>query len=223
MSKLDRYKILINHLKTLGIIESQQDLGRKMGYNNPSAFSQVINGKATEPKQFMQKLKEIYPPLNIEWLENGTETMAEDLKSSPPISETLPVSEGYEVPLIPLLAVGGYLNDFSEGVRLEDCEKIISPIKGVDFAIRIYGDSMEPEYPSGCHVLIKRINEKAYIEWGKAYVLDTCNGTVIKRLMPTDDPDIFSCVSINPEYPPFQIHTEHIFGVYRVLMCMCLK
>jgi hypothetical protein len=75
MNRLDRYKILINHLKSLGVIESQQDLGRKMGYKNPSAFSQVINGKASEPKLFIQKLKEIYPPLNSEWLINGTGDM----------------------------------------------------------------------------------------------------------------------------------------------------
>ena len=78
MNKLDRFKILINYLKSLGIIESQQDLGRKMGYNNSSAFSQVINGKAQEPKLFMQKLEELYPPLNIEWLETGEGSMLKD-------------------------------------------------------------------------------------------------------------------------------------------------
>lgn len=71
MNKLDRFKILINHLKSLGIIENQQDLGRKMGYNNSSAFSQVINGKTQEPKLFMQKLEELYPSLNTHWLETG--------------------------------------------------------------------------------------------------------------------------------------------------------
>lgn len=78
MNKLDRYKILINHLKSLGVIENQQDLGRKLGYNNSSAFSQVINGKAAEPKQFMQKIEELYPPLNIEWLESGSGEMLKD-------------------------------------------------------------------------------------------------------------------------------------------------
>lgn len=46
-----------------------------MGYNNPSAFSQVINGKTQEPKLFTQKLKNIVPELNLDWLENGTGTM----------------------------------------------------------------------------------------------------------------------------------------------------
>ena len=46
-----------------------------MGYNNPSAFSQVINGKTQEPKLFTQKLKNIVPELNLDWLENGTGIM----------------------------------------------------------------------------------------------------------------------------------------------------
>ena len=75
MNKLDRYKILIRHLTKSGIVASQRDLGQKMGYNNPSAFSQVINGKTQEPKLFTQKLKDIVPNLNLEWLENGTGSM----------------------------------------------------------------------------------------------------------------------------------------------------
>lgn len=78
MNKLDRYKILIRHLTKSGVVASQRELGQKMGYNNPSAFSQVINGKTQEPKLFTQKLKDIVPNLNLEWLENGTGSMLGD-------------------------------------------------------------------------------------------------------------------------------------------------
>lgn len=78
MNKLDRYKILIRQLINLGIVSSQKELGKKMGYNNPSAFSQVINGKTKEPKLFMQKLKNVFPNLNIDWLENGEGEMTID-------------------------------------------------------------------------------------------------------------------------------------------------
>ena len=78
MNKLDRYKILIRHLTKSGVVASQRELGQKMGYNNPSAFSQVINGKTQEPKLFTQKLKDLVPNLNLEWLENGTGTMFGD-------------------------------------------------------------------------------------------------------------------------------------------------
>lgn len=106
-----------------------------------------------------------------------------------------------------------------------DCEKIISPIGKVDFAITVSGDSMAPEYPSGSQVLIKKINERAFIDWGRTYVLDTCNGTIIKKLMPSDSGDsaLVKCVSINPTYPPFEVNLHDVYGIYRVMLCMAIK
>ena len=75
MNKIDRYKILIRYLINLGVIESQKDLGVKMGYSNPSAFSQVINGKTSEPKLFANKLANLYPSLNLNWLLTGEGSM----------------------------------------------------------------------------------------------------------------------------------------------------
>lgn len=146
--------------------------------------------------------------------------------------ESQPVYAGGEdfeeptyVPLLPISAQGGSLNDFVVSVKDSDCERVISPIKGADFAMTVAGDSMAPEYPSGSQILIKRINEKAFIDWGKVYVLDTCNGSVIKRIFPSDDkdPKKVKCVSINPDYPPFEVSFEDVFGVYRVLLCMSVK
>lgn len=136
---------------------------------------------------------------------------------------TLP-EERNLVPLIPILAQGGSLNDFTTSVMEYDCEKVLSPIKGVDYAITVSGDSMSPEYPSGCQILIKKIDERIFIDWGKVFVLDTANGTIIKKLMPVQgDPNKVLCVSINPNYPSYEVSLEHVFGVYRVLMCMSLK
>lgn len=129
----------------------------------------------------------------------------------------------YTIPLLPVSAQGGSLNDFVVSVKDSDCEKIISPIKGADYAISVAGDSMAPEYPSGSQILIKRINERAFIDWGRVYVLDTCNGTVIKRLFPSENADKVICKSINPDYPPFEVSMTDIYGVYRVLMCMSVK
>lgn len=128
------------------------------------------------------------------------------------------------VPLMPIRAQGGSLNDFTQSVMEYDCEKVVSPIKGADFAMTVSGDSMSPEYPSGCLVLVKKIDERAFIDWGNVYVLDTINGVIIKKLMPVkEDTSKALCISINPHYPPFEVSFEHVFGVYRVLMCMSLK
>ena len=140
-------------------------------------------------------------------------------------NETLPdqTHDVYRIPLLPISAQGGVFNDFVVSVQESECERIVSPIKGADFAISIQGDSMAPEYPSGSQVLIKRINERAFIEWGKTYVLDTCNGSVIKNLYPSDDPNKVICKSINPDFPPFEVSLSDVYGVYKVLMCMALK
>lgn len=71
MNKVDRYKILVRHLKDLGIVQSQKELGRILGYNNESYFSQIINGQVDEPKDFMEKLKKLVPDLNPDWIQTG--------------------------------------------------------------------------------------------------------------------------------------------------------
>ena len=178
----------------------------------------------------VEKILNFYTDLNRVWLLTGEGEM---------IKNNLPPQQYYGgdnekqkagepqmfiVPLMPISAKGGTLDEFSRSILENDCEKVLSPIKGADFAITVCGDSMSPDYPSGCHILIKKIEERAFIDWGKVFVLDTVNGTIIKKLMPVaDDPSKIRCISINPEYPPYEISLEYVRGIYRVLMCMALK
>lgn len=131
--------------------------------------------------------------------------------------------EAPSVLVIPYGARGGTIGDFLDGVHEYDCERITSPIKGADYAMEVTGDSMSPEYPSGSRVLIKRVDETAFIAWNEVYVLDTPNGAVIKRVRRTGDPSVVECVSVNPAYQPYTIPRDFIRGWYRVLMVMALK
>lgn len=174
--------------------------------------------RGTEPStKTINAVLSAFPDINPDWLLTGSGEMYTDRPS------TTDNKDAQLVPLLPVAAQGGTLNDFVVSVKASECEKIISPIRDVDYAMSISGDSMAPEYPSGAHILIKKINEKAFIDWGRVYVLDTCNGTVIKQLFPSDKPDTLLCKSINPNYPPFEVSFSDIYGVYRVLMCMSLK
>ena len=145
---------------------------------------------------------------------------AHELRLAPPTEEEISQEM---VLVIPTGARAGTLADFSSSVSAYDCERMVTPIKGADFAIQVTGDSMSPEYPSGSVILIKKINEKAFIEWGKTYVLDTENGAVIKNIRRTDNPEVIECVSLNPAYQPFTMETKYINGWYRVLMVLSLK
>ena len=193
---------------SIGQTKFEEKVGLSRGFVNK--IGESIKDKTLE------KITSVYPELNINWLKTGEGKMLKEAQTE----------EGsILVPLLPISAQGGSLNDFVVSVKDSDCEQVISPIKGVEFAMSVSGESMSPEYPSGSQILIKRINEKAFIDWGRVYVLDTCNGAVIKKILPSDDKDSgrLKCISINPEYPSFEVSLEDIYGVYRVLMCMSVK
>lgn len=141
-------------------------------------------------------------------------------------SSKVDVSSGISaIPMLPVSAQAGSLNEFVTSIKLHDCEMVVSPAKGADFALPVTGDSMAPEYPNGSQVHVKKINERAFIEWGKVYVLDTVNGTVIKRIVPSDREGYVRCLSINPApiYAPFEVALSDIYGIYRVLLCLSIK
>lgn len=171
----------------------------------------------------IENILKFYTDLNRTWLLTGEGDMLDTSCNSIEDSQFSSSSDLHLIPLLPVSAQGGSLNDFVVSIKESSCEKIISPIKGADYAMSVSGESMAPEYPSGSQILIKRIDEKAFIDWGRVYVLDTCNGTVIKRLFPSETADKVLCKSINPEFPPFEVSLSDVYAVYRVLMCMSLK
>lgn len=132
-------------------------------------------------------------------------------------------SSSKTIPVIPIEAMAGTLGEFAESVQAYDCERMVSPIKGADYAIKVCGDSMTPEIPNGSQILIKKIYEEEFVEWGKIFCLNTRNGAVIKKIFPTENPEVVECRSVNPEYPPFKVNVKSINGWYRVLMVLALK
>ena len=193
-----------------------------------SNVSSALSGVETVlTDKFMSRFNESFGGLfNDEWLLSGEGEMLKDGSMPRPKSSNDGTPEAATtVLLLPVYAQGGSLNDFVASVNEYDCERVVSPICGVDFAMQVSGDSMAPEYPNGSRVFIKKINERAFIEWGKTYVLDTCNGTVIKRIVPSDKDGYVRCISINPDpvYAPFEVSLSDVFGMYKVLLCMSVK
>lgn len=208
---------LTAYLRYKGINKSE--FGRIIGVSN--AYISSIR-KSIQPDK-AEKIASSFHDLNIAWLMTGEGEMIKSNTGQDFDDKMQEEVHGTVVPLLPILAHGGKLTDFECSISRYECEKVISPIDGVDLAITISGDSMAPEYPSGSSVLIKKVNEKAFIEWGKVYVLDTCNGTIIKQLMPHDNPSYVKCVSLNSAYPPFDLSLSYVHAIYRVLLCMAMK
>lgn len=182
--------------------------------------SYVSNINKAPSYDAIDKIKKVFPELNETWLLEGTGNMVNENITAYKEEK----SETFTTLLVPLSATGGTLADYDEpGALASQCEKISIPI-AADLAIPVTGDSMEPEYPNGSIVLVKKIDPSLYIEWGEVYVIDSLNGRVVKEVRRASDTAI-SCVSRNrPEqYAPFNIELSTIRGMYRVLMVMSRK
>lgn len=193
--------------KKLSIKEFQKSIDVSVSY--------VTNISQSIGAVILRRIIEVYPDLNPDWLIKGEGDMIKKMEDS--------ALNGKTILVLPTSAQGGRLTDFVTSIYAQDCERMVSPIDDADFAIPVTGDSMAPEYPNGSRVLIKKINEKAFIDWGRTFVLDTCNGTVIKNIYPGSTERCVKCVSINERFPEFEVQYSDVYGWYRVLALLALK
>lgn len=137
----------------------------------PTTINNILGSRKSIPSaEILIEIVNNIPEINLGWLLSGKGEMLnnKNVTDEKENDRNVGSSNGYMTYLLPLSAMGGSLTGFTEnGVLLENCEAIVSPIANVDFAITVYGDSMAPEYPSGSRILIKKINPDIFIDWGK--------------------------------------------------------
>lgn len=204
MEKLEALTYIYEQVRSAGLARSQKEFSTLIDVNK-NCLSSAMNG---DPRYLTDSL-----------VAKATKFYNENVRKE----DNGEIRPKATLPVIPTEAMAGTLGEFADSIQGYECERMVSPIKGADYAIKVCGDSMSPEIPNGSHILIKKICEDQFVEWGKIYCLDTRNGAVIKRIYPTDDPQVVECRSVNSEYPPFQVNVMHINGWYRVLMVLALK
>ena len=210
----EKFTRLVSALIYRGSIKNDNHFSTLCGFR-PSEVSEMKSGKRPITPKRLEKIAAAFPEVDLDYLRYPD---YDNMFRSNPI-----IADVQTVLVLPYGARGGTIADFADSVHAYDCERLISPIKGADYAMEVTGDSMSPEYPSGSRVIIKKVNEEIFVEWGKVYVLDTDNGALIKQVRKTQDPGVVECVSLNPAYQPFTLNTEYIHGWYRVMMVMSLK
>lgn len=167
------------------------------------------------PAEKINRIATLYPNLNRDWLLYGEGEMYVKETKDP---RKLLQEAGYLVPLLPVTAFAGNITAWSQSVNANECEKVISPVQGVDFAIRISGDSMEPDFHDGSIILIKKIDDKAFIPWGHPMIVDSSNGVFFKDVFPSNrGKKYIEAQSLNKKYPPLDIPLDCVYGLYRVV------
>ena len=125
------------------------------------------------------------------------------------------------IPLVSAQAVGGFSgSDFSINDNDVLAYYVIPSFqnKGIDFMIRITGDSMAPRLWGGDIIACSIIHNPNFIQWNKTHLIATREqGLLVKRLRKSSDPDCILAVSNNPDYDPFDIPKQDILGIARVV------
>lgn len=178
---------------------TQAQIAEKLGITR-TYISEIINGRAPFSDALRDRIEETFP----------LDKMSDEKPNEP-----------NTVPLLPIFAQAGSLSGWSDGVEEVKCERVISPVKDVDMAVHIYGESMSPDIPNGAVCYVRRVTGRV-IDFGRAYILDTVDGPVVKYLMPGSDDEHIRCLSANqaPQFAPFEVLKSDILGMYRVVMCM---
>lgn len=199
---------LLEYIRREGI--SVREFEKKSKLSN--GYLRSLNNSPSIDK--MGGILDANPNLNRIWLLTGEGDM---------LVGGVQKEEGVEkIPLLPVSAIGGNLNDDDPTVMLHECESILSPIKNAQLAIRVSGDSMYPRYPNGSMVFVREIDHSIFIEWGSYYVLNTTNGTIIKRVFRGDN-NAIECRSINPDYPTFSVPISEVRKMYKILGALHLE
>lgn len=194
---------IISFLKKKKLSQSafEKSTGLSNGYVN-----NISKGIGAEK---LQRIIEVYPELSQVWLLTGEGEMLRT-----PTADTSVNTSQKALPLIPFEAIAGYLSTDNEGVMVEDCERYVIPEfeqRGAEFIIRVSGSSMYPKYSNGDLLGCKKIKDILFFQWGKIYVLDTSQGTLVKRIYEHENDDFVKLVSDNKDvYPPFVIPKSDI-------------
>lgn len=198
------------------------EICRRTGYSKTVA-SDYLSKKKTPSQEFIEKFYEGFSGELTELRES----------SVPYLAKRREIKNGdKKIPFTDIQAAGSDL-------VLGDNQAVTAPTGTIDVgdllrdsqaAIRVYGNSMLPNYPSGCVIGLVQVTT-SYIEPGEVYVIETRDRRLIKRLFYKDDlpeGDVLTCVSDNTmkfeggsrsgklAYPAFDIPKSEIINLFSV-------
>ena len=207
--KLFQPQDIINLRKRLKL--NQEDFGEKLGLSE-TTVNKMENGKAPITKFTQLKLNGLS--------DENTSTLNEpavkyESRNLIPFYDVEAAAGHDDVDMLPITRHSSMI-DVGDMLRDSEC------------AIRIYGNSMVPNYPSGCVVGLREVKDNI-IEYGNVYVIETTDNRYLKRIFKDKTGKGYNCYSDNtqvftegprtgePFYEPFIIPFEVKERIYRVI------
>lgn len=226
MRKVDRFD---EYMKFKGLNDNK--------VTNDLKLSVGLLGKSRKERRdlsdnVIELILNFYTDLNRVWLLAGEGEMLNNTTMQPPKHIFEEKKEQHLIPFFDdIITVGGD-NDKRAVVDVSTSQiEMINTgdwFKSATAAIRHVGDSMA-EYPSGCILAIRRVNNINLLVNGKTYVIETEEYRVTKMIR--DEGDYIMAYSSNQEtysdgtliYAPMRIPKQSIRHIHIVLGCVHIE
>lgn len=206
---------LICENEGITITALERNIGASKG-----VLSRALANKTDIQSKWLTAIVENYPLYDPSWLISGKGKMKiNELVKNEKKANMIPFYDNVE-------SVGGnnYVAEMN-GIY-ETAEQIDAGdwFPNVTAAIRHYNDSMI-EYPTGCVLALKKINDFQNIVWGSNYVIETKEMRITKRMQTSQDQDYIMAYSTNTEtysdgrqiHEPMTILKKDIINLFMVL------
>ena len=200
-------------------------IAKEKFYTQIGMTSASFRGKAKETplnSTAIENILSIIPDVNAEWLLTGQGNILKESNA-----KNIAISSKNGIPLIPVEAFAGAALNNGYSLNFDTIDERYSvPLfddKGVDFLMYVRGSSMYPRYNSGDVVACRFVRERLFIQWNKVYIIDSkSQGAMIKRLLPSNNPDQVICRSDNKDYIDFEVPLSDIQNIALVVGCISL-
>ena len=225
MTEIQRVKIALKALISLGVARNQEEIGKLLGYSNKSSFSQVINGIVKLPTDFVDRLCQLDQAINKDWIKTGNgdilkpkeDTNKSYIEDENPIKGNNQINADYfknqGLSLISPETMLAYNNGNKEITEHNAINFVIPTFKGSDYLITVIGSSMFPKYNNGDIVACKHLSQNTFFQWNKVYVINTHQGVLVKRICKSNNPDFVTIVSDNKDYDSFELPKSEMLSI----------
>ena len=205
-----------------------KSFSEKIGLIRPQSIYDIQSGKTRNISANMaDKIISVFPEINRGWLLTGEGEMLKNGIAHETDNGTT-IGSGRVIPYYDAEVAAGteYGMEMTQTAPVGVIE-IGGLLKDSEFAMRVYGNSMVPNYPAGCVIGLRQYNEH-FIEPGTVYVIETEENRFLKRLYYSKDKKTFRCMSDNHMkhengpmegeyfYPEFEIPIQDVRRLLRV-------
>ena len=215
-----------DQVKELGLRGiTQADIANKLEVK-PQYINAILHGRQNASERFAVKFCQTFDINQNTLLSKFSEKIDSLTNNGKKLNkETSVIAHAYEansnngIPLIGLDIAAGF-GSAEFAITDQDIQAlyVVPDFSGIDFMIRVKGNSMYPKYSSGDIVACRKIKESSFIQWNKCHVIATKEqGLLVKRLKKSSRDNFILAVSDNLEYDPFEIPKEEVTGIALVI------